>query len=99
MKKQKEILLDKKYFPSGKIKSICGYVDGHLHGKYTQYYEEGTTEWIGYYKKGKKTSWWYKYDNDGTVLCGYHCSGSGCYLLSRFDPEGQFHELPAYYID
>ncbi|MBO6517077.1 MAG: DUF3352 domain-containing protein [Bacteroidia bacterium] len=58
----------KKYFPESKVLQIEAETkDGVLHGKYTEYYQNGEMRMEGKYKKGRKKGAWKIYDQDGTI--------------------------------
>ncbi len=57
-----------RYFEEGAVQETGTFLNGKLHGKWTEFYASGNVKTEAYFNEGKKEGTWFVYSKDGGEL-------------------------------
>jgi antitoxin component YwqK of YwqJK toxin-antitoxin module len=65
-------VMEKVYYPSGKLEYIGQFLNGVEHGEWTYYYENGTKKYVEHWEGGVEHGIHYDYSPDGQIYRELH---------------------------
>lgn len=74
------------YYKSGAVKSISHFKNGHKHGLWQEFTEEGLQTTNAFFNKNKKAGFWTFYNPEGDTHCSLYYKGNKIFKVIQAPP-------------